>query len=179
MRIIPCFLTVLALLGSSGCGLGFNIDRDIPEQHVPGSPLGALLGGLFELPIPIELDLEEETAARNTGPAKRVILKSLSLHVADTEEGTEGEGDLSFIDSVDVWVSSSLPESSLEPQLVATLGKVERGAREVDFDTFTEVNLKAYVEEGALLSTNATGRAPSQAVTFAGSIRIRVEVFGN
>jgi hypothetical protein len=178
MRTLLSLLSILALLVSSGCGLGFNIDRDLPEQYVPGSPLGALLGGLFEVPIPIELNLEEETAARNTGPAKRVILKSLSLHVTETAESTEGEDDLSFIDSVDVYVDSSLAESTLEPQLIATLGKVERGTREVDFDTFTEVNLKPYVEEGALLTTMATGRAPSNAVTFAGSLRLRVEVFG-
>jgi hypothetical protein len=177
MRFNLHLLSTFVLLACSGCGLGFNIDRDLPEQTVPGSPLGGLLGGLFELPIAIEVNLEEETAARNTGPAKRVTLTSLKLHVTETAETEPGSDDLSFIDSVDVYISSSLPESNLEPQLIATLGKVQRGEREVAFDTFTEVNLKAYVEEGARLNTTAQGTAPPDEVTFAGAIRLRVEVF--
>ena len=172
--VVSLFLAVLA----SGCGLGFNIERDIPEQYVQGSPLAGLLGGLFEVPIPIELDLEEETEARNTGPAKSVKLTKLKLWITETAEATEGEDDLSFIDSVDVFVSSSLPDSTLEPQLVATLGRVERGTREVEFDTFSEVNLKEYVEEGAVLNTVAAGRAPPSDESFAGMVRLRVQVFG-
>lgn len=178
MRFKTSFFSLVVLLSSTGCGLGFNIDREIPEQYVEGSPLAGLLGGLFELPIPIEVNLEEETAARNTGPAKKVMLTSLKLHVTSTSETSEGEDDLAFIDSVDVYVDSSIPESLLEPQLVATLGPVERGVREVEFDTFTEVNLKPYVEEGAVLTTVAQGTAPPDDVTFAGDVRLRVEVFG-
>ena len=87
MRSAPTARLVLAAIvsiGSLGCGLAsFDVSQNIPEQTVPGSPLGALLpASLFA--IPMNIDIQSETAARGTGPASSATLKSVSLdnHVA-------------------------------------------------------------------------------------------------
>ena len=51
----------------SGCSLiSFEVERDIPEQRVRGNLVSMLLDGVLENPIPMDIDLEQETAAQDT-----------------------------------------------------------------------------------------------------------------
>ncbi len=45
-----------------GCSIGdFDVDRRIDEQRVPGNALSGLLDSFFNVPVPMNLDLNEET----------------------------------------------------------------------------------------------------------------------
>src|SRR5690606_37118083 len=93
MRHLPLPVALAALL-LSGCFLlqadgslvSFKIDYAIGEQTVEGNLLGGLLGSLLGLPINLEIDLDEETRARNTGPAQHVYLSELELSITPTAE---------------------------------------------------------------------------------------------
>src|SRR5207302_1098515 len=67
--MIRTMRAMVALLMLTGCGsLSFDVDQDLPEQRIQGSPLGALLPS-FLAPFPLSIDVRSETQKRSTGPA--------------------------------------------------------------------------------------------------------------
>ena len=167
----------IATCGALGCGaLDFDVERPIPEQRVPGSVVSAVLGDFFESPIPIDVDIASETAARDTGPADSIHLTVLELSITDTARPEGDEDDFGFIDRVDVFVESSRADSTLPRVKVAELGTVQYGATELSLDTFEDVDLLPYVEEGARMNAEASGTAPPDDVTYDGRVVLTVEV---
>ena len=168
-------MVALALTGCSNL-LAFDLSVQLAEQRVEGSPIGGLLGGFFELPIPLDVDLASETAARDTGPAQAVRLTSLTLDITATAEGAGDTDDFDFVDSVDIFVESRESGSDLPRVRVATVSGIPDGARQIVFETDTTVNLRPYVNEGARLTSSAEGTVPPDDVTFDGDIVLTVEV---
>jgi len=173
-------LPALPMLG--GCGgdglFSFTVGRGIDEQRVAGSPLPtAVLGDLFDAPIPLTVDVEEETRSRGTGPVTAIRLTRFALAVTPTAEGEEDVDDLAFVNRLDVFVESARDDSDLPRRQIATLPEPPaEGDRTLELDTDRGVNLEPYVEEGAVLTATATGTPPPDDVTFDGRIRLRFEV---
>ena len=175
-------LCALALCGVALCGLGgcadfgsFVLPIEVAEQRVQGSPVGGLGAlGLFEVPIPVDVDLAAETAARDTGPARAIRLDALSLSVTTTAEPDGDTDDLGFIGTVDIFVESR--DAELPRVRVATLDAVAPGSRRVEFETLPSVDLLPYVQSGARLTSEAEGTLPPDDVTFDGEIVLVVEV---
>ncbi len=174
-------LSLFAIISTvlSGCvGAGaFEVDVALQEQRVSGSPLGGLLSGFFDVPVPLNVDLAAETAARDTRPAQHVRLIDLTLSITATEEADGDTDDFDFLDSVDVYVESAQSGSSLPRVRVATLYPAPRGARTVSFETDTSIDLLPYINEGARLTSSARGHAPPDDVSFDGRAALSVEVF--
>jgi hypothetical protein len=168
-------LLALALVLTPGCGVAsFPYGYDIAEQHVPGSPLGSLLGpSLIE--VPLTIDLSAETAARGTGPAQHVYLTDMTLRVTSTDEPAGDTDDLGFITSIEVYVESSQSGSSLQRVRVAHLDAVPAGARSISLAT-DGVDLIGYVREGAHLSATAQGHSPSDDVSYDGHLDFAIQV---
>lgn len=171
----PILLLSAALAGCVGFG-SFELSIAISEQRVQGSPLGGLLGGLFDLPIPLDVDLAVETAARQTGPAQRVRLLALTLDITETAESATDQDDFGFIDSVDIFVESRRSDSALPRRRVAWIESSPGAVRQLVFETDTSVDLLPYVQEGARLSSAARARVPPDDVTFVGAALLSVEV---
>lgn len=172
-------IVLSALLTVTGCGpaglLSFELGYDVAEQRVEGSPLGGLLGGVVDVPIPLDIDLAAETASRDTGPAQHVHLTELRLDITATEEPAGDTDDFDFLDTVEIFVESARSGSSLPRQRVASLEAVPRGARTISLAP-DDVDLIAYVQEGARLTSSASGRVPPDDVTFTGHLTLVVEV---
>ncbi|MDB4953901.1 MAG: hypothetical protein JWO36_1470 [Myxococcales bacterium] len=154
------------LLVVAGCGVAdFDVTQPIIEQRVQGSALPGPLGMLF--PLPLSLDLSAKIKQQNSGPIDGVTLSSLTLSITKTAEPSGDTDDWSFVDSIDVYVSSSKSGSTL-PKLklahVASPGTV----RTLNFIVESGVNLKPYVEEGSVVEGTATGRAPQDDETYDG-----------
>ncbi len=111
---------LLACCLAAGCGVtDFDITQPIPQQTIPGSPLPGPLATLF--PLDLNLDISQQIKAQDTGPIGSVNLSSLSLtlHTAGA--------DWSFVDEVDVYVSSTKQGTTLpkvEIAHVTSPGKV-------------------------------------------------------
>lgn len=173
----------LASLCLSGCFLlmedgglvSFTIEHDLPEQTVEGSLLGGVIGSLTPVPIAVEIDLEAETRARDTGPAQHVHLTDFRLFITPSAESASDSDDFGFLDSIDVYVESRESGSSLPRQRIAHLDPVPDGARTISL-SLDDVDLIEYVNEGALLTATATGSQPPDDVTFAGQIELVVDV---
>ncbi len=175
-------LAALACLFLPGCFLfmddgslvSFPVEYDLPEQTVQGNLLGGLLGSLLPLPIAVDVDLEAETRARDTGPAQHVYLTEMRLFVTPTAEPAGDSDDFGFLDSIEVYVESRDPGTRLPRQRIAHLDSVPQASSiSLQLD---DVDLIDYVNEGALLTASATGGAPFDDVTFSGQLELVVEV---
>ena len=174
VRSTGIMIALSILVGCSDLG-SFAVELDLAEQRVPGSPVGGLLGGLFEVPIPLDVDLEAETAARDTGPVQHVRLSQLTLRITPTAEPEGDTDDFGFIDSVEIFVESTSADSELPRVRVARLPE-EVGGREIAFETDPSVDLLPYIREGARLTSEASGQAPEDDVTFDGRAVLDLEV---
>ena len=157
---------------AAGCSvLDFNVDQDIEEQVIEGSPLPGVLDGF--LAAPIQLDLQSEIAAQETGPVDQVRLTSLSFDITATARPAGDTDDWSFLTSVDLYVESTMAGSNLPRTKVASVTNPGAVTRLV-FTPVDGVNLLPYVNEGARLVTEASGNAPPDDVSFAGRAVFRV-----
>lgn len=144
----------------AGCGVtDFDITQPVPQQTIQGSPLPGPLAMLF--PIPLSLDISQQIKQMDTGPIGSVTLKSLALTIHSSG------ADWSFVDEVDVFVSSTQQGTSLpkvEIAHVTSPGKVTTMSFVVD----TKVDLKPYVDEGSQVDSQGMGTAPMTDVTYDG-----------
>jgi len=152
-----------------GCGLlSFDVSQDIPAQMVPGSPLGALLpASLFA--IPMNVDIQSETAAHGTGPAHSVTLSSVSLTVMSPSGAT-----FDFVNSISIKISASgnpnLPE--------VEIGRLDPvpGRTTISIPPNGGVDLLPYINAGATITSTASGHMPTSDVTFVGKVVVTVHV---
>lgn len=179
LRLLASFGTLgiaMSFVLASCAPVGFDIDVPLDEQVVPGSPLGGLLGGFFEVPIALTVDIAAETAARDTGPAKAVRLAGLYLEITTTEEPSGDTDNFDFLDQTELFVESAQSGSSLPRVRIAEVANVPKGVRRIDFVTHSDVDLLPYINEGARLSGSATGTPPPDDVSFDGVATLTIEV---
>ena len=163
MRAIALLLTL------TGCGaLSFDVDQDLPEQRIQGSPLGALLPS-FLAPIPLSIDVRSETQKRSTGPATSANLKSLSF--AATPHAMPS-GSFDFGDEIHITVAAS----GLPTKEIATLKPVPKGQAKIDLTVVPGIDLLPYLKAGATISATASGHQPSMDFTFDGHVTVTIHV---
>ena len=151
---------------AAGCGItDFDISEPIAEQSVSGNPVPAPIQGLF--PLPLSLELSARIKKQTTGPIDRVTLASLALNITATEQQGDDFDDFAFIDEVHVFVKSALAESGL-PRVEIASGVAPGQVQNFNFMVESSVDLLPYVEEGAVVESEATGTAPPDAVSYDG-----------
>src|SRR6185312_1645868 len=75
-------VAVAVAVAAAGCGaISFDVSQSVPEQQVPGSPLGGILPSFLPQPFPITIDIQQETARRSTGPASSANLKQVEFQI--------------------------------------------------------------------------------------------------
>jgi hypothetical protein len=163
-RSMGAFLLLAA--AAAGCGLvSFDVEQPIPEQTIPGSPLGALLPpGLFSLPL--QVDLESSTKAHGTGAASSAHLKALTLTITDPPGET-----FAFLDGITITISAA----GQTPRQIATLMPVPKTSS-IDLKPEPNVDLLPYIKSGATISATATGRTPARDVKLNGKVVINIKV---
>lgn len=166
-------LVVLAALlpGLSGCGLiTFDVAREIPEQRVQGNLVSMLLEGFVDNPIPMNIDLEQETAARDAGPACGARLTSLTFDITASAQGPGDEDDFDFVDRVVLFVEAD----GLSRRELARLDPVPQNATSLSLDP-SDLDLLPYIERGATIVSEVSGTPPADDVTFKGAYVVEVE----
>ncbi len=155
----------------NGCGLiTFDVDRELPEQRIEGNLVTMLLDGWLENPIPMNIDLEQETAARDAGPACGARLTSLTFDITPTAEGVGDDDDFDFVDRVALFVDADgLPRRQL-----AVLDPVPQNASRIALQP-SDLDLLPYVERGATITAEVSGSPPPDDVTFDGAYVVEVE----
>jgi hypothetical protein len=159
--VVPVLASLVA-----GCGLAsFDVEEQIPEQVVQGSPLGALLPlSLFQ--VPLRIDFAQQTKARGTGPASSAHLKSIVLSITSPAGQT-----FEFVDTIVIKISAEgLPERE-----VARLPARQSTPR-IDLEIVPGVDVLPYAEKGSLMTASATGRMPRQDTRFDGKVVVTVKI---
>ena len=161
MRCLSILLTVL-----TACSIAdFDVDQNVPEQHVPGSSIPGPLAALF--PVPINLDIESKIKAQNTGPIDGITLSSLTLTITATDRPASDVDDWAFVENIDVFVESTRAGSTLPKVKIASISR-PGAVQTMSFDVESAVNLKPYVEEGSQVDSTGSGTAPSDDVSYDG-----------
>jgi hypothetical protein len=172
--------STLAAIGLTltGCASisDFDVERTIAEQRVPGNVLAGVLGSLFAVPIPMDVDIASETSARDTGPAKGAHLKELELVITKTAEGPSDEDDFGFLDVVDVFIESTREGTSLPRTRIAQAADITPETT-LTFDVVSSVNVLPYADEGSRFVSEVSGSVPPDDVSFDGHFTLRVELF--
>jgi hypothetical protein len=165
-----------AALALMGCGIGdFDIDRGISEQRVPGNALSGLLDTFFDTPIPMDVNIQQETSARDSGPAQSAHLSRLDFRITPSAMLAPDKDDFSFLDSATVFIESTKAGSTLQRKKIAEALDV-KATNVLRFRTFGGVNVLPYTEEGARFVSEAEGSAPPDDVSFDGSFTVTVEL---
>jgi hypothetical protein len=162
-------------LVASGCGvLDFDIEQPVPEQRIMSNLIGQLLGTLIPSPFALNINFEQETKARGTGPVKAAGLKSLTFDITATAmQGTDMD-DFDFVQSVDIYIESTRQGSTLQRVKIADLPGPPGAVKQMDLRTYPDVNLLPYINEGSRITSMASGMVPTDDVTFNGKIVVRV-----
>jgi hypothetical protein len=169
----PCAIALAAMLLAGCGGVTFNVSQSIAEQRVPASavPIAGLLPFL-PTGVPITVNLQSETAAHGTGPAKHAFLSSLTLSATPHAAPS---GTFDFLSEVHVFVSS--PQNASLPAVeIATLKPVPRGQTTVSFTVVDGVDLLPYVNAGATITASAMGMQPAKDFSYDGRIVIAIVV---
>jgi hypothetical protein len=173
-------LVSLSCLGALlGCSIGdFDVDRHIDEQRVPGNALSGLLDTFLNAPVPMNVNVREETSAHDSGPASSAHLTRLEFRITKTAMAAPDTDDFSFLQSATVYVESTKAGSSLARQKIAEALDLDlEPSSKLRFRTFDAVDVLPYSEEGARFVSEASGHAPSDDVSFDGGFTITVELF--
>jgi hypothetical protein len=166
------------LLFLPACGLlDFDLTQRVPRQTVRGDPIAAQAGTLLPAngvlnPFSFELNLTQETKARDTGPASSVRLKAMTLAL----EADSAEPSFDWLSELHVFLESTKPGTTLPRVELASLATVPRGARTLSLEVQSGIELIRYVEEGTRVSATARARAPARDAIFAGSAVFRIGV---
>ena len=166
-------LAALIVLAAAGCGaVGFDVDEDLPDERVQGSPLGGLLPSFLPSPVPLSIDIKSETQKRSTGPATAAYLKALSFSITPHDHPT---ANFDFVDEIHISIAAP-SNGSLPTVEIAGEKPVPRGATRLDLTVVPKVDLLPYLNAGAQVSATASGRQPSSDVTFDGHITVNVRI---
>jgi hypothetical protein len=151
----------------AGCGLiKFDVDQNIPEQTIPGSPLGAVLPAML-FSVPLQVDIDSGLKAHGAGAASGAYVKTVTLTITAPPGET-----FSFLDSI----SLSIAAPGQQEVEIAALSSVP-AAPTITLAPTGRVNLLPYIKGGsATITTRATGRVPTQDLKFNGKVTITVEI---
>jgi hypothetical protein len=168
-------ITVALATAVGGCGaIGFDVSQSVPEQQVPGSPLGGLLPSFLPQPFPVTINVQQETAKRSTGPARSANLKQVEFQITPHASPS---GNFDFVDEIHIFVAPASGSGSALPMVeIANLKPVPKGQTTIDLAIVPGIDLLPYINAGATISATANGHQPAQTVTYDGVVVVTVHI---
>lgn len=181
-RSLPAVFALSIL--AAGCGkdpltLEFDIEKDIPQQTIPGSLAPCQLPiavGVLDDPFVVTITQQEDFPEQNTDVqhVRSARVREISLSLT----ATSPEPDWDFLDALTLFVEAS----GLERKLVASIGlesdsqkPIEEGATTLDLEP-KRLNLAPYIKAngGFTMTSEAVGCAPAQDAQFTGRLEVHV-----
>jgi hypothetical protein len=146
---------VLVLAAACSFKADFDIPYDIPPLTIDGSSYGS------SAPFSFYMDLSNDPETHVSG-VSTVTLSSLSFSI------TSATGCFGFIDDVTIWISSTKSGTTLKRAVVAT-GSSPGCVDQISL-TPTDVDLKPYLDEGAMVLATGSGVPPKDTLAFGGRV---------
>lgn len=120
-------------------------------------------------PFKLNIDIKQETAKRSTGVATSAGLKALRFSATPAAMPS---GNFDFVDDIHIFVAAP----GLDKVEVGHLMPVPKGQTVIDLITLPDINLLPYVNAGAEMSAQASGRQPTKTFTFDGKVTITIRI---
>lgn len=173
MRMTKMLALALAV-AATGCGsISFDVSQAVPEQQVPGSPIGGLLPSFLPQPFPVTINVQQETQKRSTGPASSANLKQVEFQITPHDMP---QGNFDFVDEIHIFVAPSSSGSSLPMVEIANLNPVPKGQTKIDLTIVPKIDLLPYINAGASISATASGHQPAETITYDGTVVVTVHI---
>ena len=150
--------------------LDFSINQAIPEQMIQGSPVPAVLSGVFA--IPLNVNINSQIVAQDTGAIQSVTIDDIELDITKTDEPAGDTDDWSFITHVEVTLKSTKAGTTLPVVTIATVDG--NTTQKLIFNVDTSINVKPYIDEGGEIDASGTGMQPPDAVSYDGTASFTV-----
>jgi hypothetical protein len=158
-------LAALMLIAVAGCSVAdFDVTRAIPSETIVGTE--RLPAASPDTAQPLEVPLHQVVDSSSTGFVNSIYLSDLTLDITST-------GDWSFVQSMDLYIASTMSGSTL-PKVVVASASAPGAVTKLNLVITSDVNLVPYVNEGAVLTATASGTLPSHDVTLDGQYTLHV-----
>ncbi len=173
-------LFALVLLPILACGIiSFDLEQPIKEVTVKGVDLTnpSMDANTLFPPMSMNLDLDKEIAARDTGPAKSAHLKELTLEITNTaKNGASDEDSFDFFKELHIVINGK-NGSNLPPKKIAWIKDFSPKSTTLNLTVDDSIDLLPYINEGGKISCEAGGLFPPQDnVSYKGNITITIKV---
>ena len=167
------FLPILA------CGLiSFDLDQEIAENTVKGIDLlnPALDANTFFPPMALSLNLDQEIAARETGPASAAYLKAITLEITDTAKSNPSDDDsFDFFQELQIFIEAK--DASLPKKKLAFIKDFSAKSTVLNLGIDESIDLLPYINAGAKISCAAGGLfPPKDDVSYKGKITVTIKI---
>jgi hypothetical protein len=147
----------------------------IAEQRITGNAAGGALTNFWASPILLTVPVQQTASSRTSQPVKSVALQTLEFTITDTATPPGGVSTFGFLQGLNIYIESTRPNSTLAKILVANQAGPPGNVNYLGLATYPEENLWPYVQEGAHLTAEATGMAPTHDTTYVGSLTVVVK----
>lgn len=102
---------------------------------------------------------DSEIARRNAGSTDAIKLISLSLQMTDTANATDMQSSFGFLSSLDIYLESTKPGSSLPRRRIAHNANIPQTATTLPLQVDEDVDLQPYRKEGLRISADMVARS--------------------
>jgi hypothetical protein len=159
-------LAALMLIAVAGCSVAdFDVTRAIPSETIAGT--GSLPSATSpDTAQPLDVPLHQVVDSSSTGFVNSIYLSDLTLDIHST-------GDWSFVQSMDLYIASTMSGTTL-PKVVVASASAPGAVTKLNLAITPDVDLVPYINEGAVLTATATGTQPSHDVTLDGQFTLHV-----
>lgn len=159
------------------CGAGatqFDLTQSFPGQRIAGTTAGALTT-MLPAPVLLTLDYKGQAVAHNAdGPAVTIAVTGMSLETTVGGSTAASTVPFDFVQSATVYIESTRANSSLARAVIGVQATPPGKITGFNLSTNSGVNILPFLQEGAQLTSTATGSLPGHDVEFTGSITVHV-----
>ena len=145
--------------------IGFDVSYDVPNLTIPGDPQAHAAGVPFSgtaAPFALDVSFDQQEQQSHADGVSTVTLTSIDFSI------TQDSGCFDFVDDVTLTISSTKTGTALAPAVVATGSNP--GCVQTMTLTPAAIDLKPYIDEGAVIRATGSGVPPASIVTFDGHV---------
>ena len=170
-------VTLLLGLSVAGCQAdSFNVTIDVTEQRQVGQ-VGGTISTLLPTPFVFAVNLNDEAKIRNANPPRQAFIKDFTMVITGTARPVGDIDTFDYLNTAEFFVEPTRAGSVLQKVKVADIPAKEGPAGQISPRLVSNLDLLPLLQEGARLTSTATGSTPSDDVTYSASIVLGVDVF--
>ncbi len=170
-------VAVLCGLSVAGCQTSaFDVTIDVAEQRQVGQA-GGTISTLLPTPFVFSVNLSDEAKIRKANPPRQAFIKDFTIAITGTARPVGDIDTFDYLSHAEFFVEPTRVGSVLQRLKVADIPAKEGPAGEISPRLVSNLDILPLLQEGARLTSTATGSTPTDDVTYTAKIVLGVDVF--